>query len=118
MIRLKRAYEAPDAGDGTRVLIDRLWPRGLSKERAHIDLWLKEVSPSPDLRTWFGHDPQRYEEFRRRFLVELQADPAQQGLQRLRDLARQGTVTLIVAARDVEHCNGSVLLDFLSEGQN
>lgn len=113
MFQLKRAYAPPDAGDGTRVLVDRLWPRGLSKAQAHIDLWLKEVAPSAELRTWFGHDPQRFDEFRRRYLLELRNEAAGQALKQLRDLAQQGTVTLIVAARDAAHSDGAVLLEML-----
>lgn len=113
MFRLKRAYEAVDASDGTRVLVDRLWPRGLSKAEAHIDLWLKEAAPSTELRKWYGHDPQRFDEFRRRYLVELQDEAARQALKQLRDLARQGTVTLLVGARDSEHSDGAVLLELL-----
>lgn len=113
MVQLKRAYETVDASDGTRVLVDRLWPRGLSKAKAHVDLWLKEVAPSAELRTWYGHDPQRFEEFRRRYLLELESEVAGQALKQLRDLARQGTVTLLVGARDSEHSDGAVLLELL-----
>jgi len=113
MFRLKRAYEAVDASDGTRVLVDRLWPRGLSKAEAHVDLWLKEVAPSAELRKWYGHDPQRFDEFRRRYLVELQDEAVRQALKQLRDLARRGTVTLLVGARDSEHSDGAVLLELL-----
>ena len=113
MVQLKRAYDAPEASDGTRVLVERLWPRGLTKERARIDLWLKEIAPSAELRRWYGHTPERWEEFRRRYLEELQAEPAREALARLRDLARQGTVTLIVGARDSEHSDGAVLRELL-----
>lgn len=113
MLQLKRAYDAPDASDGTRVLVDRLWPRGLSKVRVQLDLWLKEIAPSTALRTWYGHDPQRFDEFRQRYVQELQNDAAHAALNRLRDLATQGTVTLIVAARDSAHSEGAILLDLL-----
>jgi uncharacterized protein YeaO (DUF488 family) len=113
MIQLKRAYDAPEASDGTRVLVDRLWPRGLSKARARIDLWLKEVAPSTELRVWYGHVPERFEEFRRRYLRELEGAAAREALDRLRDLARRGTVTLIVAARDSAHSEGAVLCELL-----
>ncbi|MGZ6391947.1 MAG: DUF488 domain-containing protein [Ktedonobacterales bacterium] len=113
MFRLKRAYEAVNPSDGTRVLVDRLWPRGLSKAEAHVDLWLKEVAPSTELRKWYGHEPQRFDEFRRRYLVELQDEAAGQALKRLHDLARQGTVTLLVGARDSERSDGAVLLELL-----
>lgn len=113
MFQLKRAYEPAAASDGTRVLVDRLWPRGLSKAQAHIDLWLKEVAPSTDLRKWYGHDVERFDEFRQRYLLELQGEGAGQALNRLRDLARRGTVTLVVGARDSEHSDGAVLLELL-----
>lgn len=114
MVQLKRAYDAPELSDGTRVLVDRLWPRGLTKERAKIDLWLKDVAPSAGLRQWYGHAPERWEEFRRRYREELQASPAKEALERLRGLMREGTVTLITAARDSEHSDGAVLRELLS----
>jgi len=114
-IRAKRVYDAPAPDDGTRVLIDRLWPRGISKERAHIDLWLKEVAPSQDLRTWFGHDPEKFAEFRRRYEAELASGAACEALMRLRGLARSGPITLVFAARDAEHANARVLQDLLRE---
>ncbi len=113
MVQLKRAYDAPEASDGTRVLVDRLWPRGLSKERARIDLWLKDIAPSAGLRQWYGHAPERWEEFRRRYLAELREEPAREALERLRGLARQGPVTLVVGARDSEHSDGAVLREVL-----
>jgi uncharacterized protein YeaO (DUF488 family) len=117
MMQLKRAYDALEASDGTRVLVDRLWPRGLTKERAHIDLWMKEVAPSTELRKWYGHDPARFDEFRRRYLLELHSEAAQQALDQLRSLAQQGTVTLIVAARDSDHSEGAILLELLQSQQ-
>lgn len=107
MVTLKRVYDEPEPGDGTRVLVERLWPRGLSKERAHIDLWLKEIAPSRELRTWFGHDPEKFAEFRSRY------ETGQAALARLRKLAKQGAVTLVFAARDTEHTNAVVLRDLL-----
>lgn len=100
-IRLKRAYEPPLPEDGTRVLVDRMWPRGLRKAEAGIDCWLKEVAPSSELRRWFGHDPSRWQEFRLRYRAELSARP--ELLDKLRALAAQGTLTLVYAARDEEH---------------
>lgn len=100
-IRLKRAYEPPSPEDGTRVLVDRLWPRGVRKAEAVIDCWLKEIAPSSELRRWFGHDPSRWEEFRRRYRAELSSRP--ELLNRLRALAEQGTLTLVYAARDEDH---------------
>ena len=106
-IRLKRAYEVPSDDDGTRVLIDRLWPRGVKKANAAIDYWIKELSPSTELRKWFGHDPVRWEEFRRRFVLELGQHDDQ--LSRLRDLARHGRITLVYAAHDELHNDAVVL---------
>ncbi|HLI07885.1 MAG TPA: DUF488 domain-containing protein [Ktedonobacteraceae bacterium] len=113
-IALKRAYDEPAADDGTRVLVDRLWPRGLSKERARIDLWLKEVAPSAELRKWYGHDPEKFEEFRRRYESELATEPARSEINKLRELAAQGRVTLIFATHDAEHSNAAVLRGYLS----
>jgi uncharacterized protein YeaO (DUF488 family) len=112
-IRLTRAYEQPAPEDGTRVLVERLWPRGLSKERAAVDLWLKEVSPSPELRRWFAHDPARWAEFRRRYRDELRDRP--DGPKRLRRLARSGPVTFVYAARDTEHNSAALLREVVEE---
>nr|BBH93684.1 hypothetical protein KTA_18830 [Thermogemmatispora argillosa] len=114
IIRLKRVYEEPAESDGTRVLVERLWPRGLSRERAHIDLWLKDVAPSDALRRWFAHDPQKFAEFRRRYEQELRGQAAARAaLTRLRELAQQGPLTLVYSARDSEHNNAVVLRDIL-----
>ncbi|MGH7046092.1 MAG: DUF488 domain-containing protein [Stellaceae bacterium] len=110
-IRLKRAYEAPEEGDGTRVLVDRLWPRGVSKERAAIDHWLRELAPSTELRRWFGHDPARWEQFRRAYTAELMRHP--EPLEMLRRLVAQGPVTLVYGARDTVHNDAVVLQDVL-----
>jgi uncharacterized protein YeaO (DUF488 family) len=110
-IRLKRAYERPSGGDGTRILVDRLWPRGVKKEEAAIERWAKDLSPSTELRKWFGHDPARWQEFRRRFAAELRQHPDQ--LKELRALARQGPITLIYAAHDEAHNDAVVLRDVL-----
>lgn len=112
-VAIKRVYEDADANDGTRVLVDRLWPRGLSKERAYIDAWLKEVAPSNELRRWFGHDPDKFAEFRKRYEVELASESGREGLAKLRELVKQGHVTLLFAARDMEHNNAVVLRDVL-----
>ena len=114
MVAQKRVYEEPDPGDGMRVLVDRLWPRGLSKDRAQVDLWLKDVAPSRDLRVWFGHDPAKFDEFRRRFEAELAQEPGRSALARLRELARTQHVTLVFAAHDTEHCNAVVLRELLA----
>jgi uncharacterized protein YeaO (DUF488 family) len=110
-IRLKRAYEPPAAEDGVRVLVDRLWPRGLRKSDAGIDRWVKAIAPSTELRRWFGHDPERWNEFRRRYGRELQHHGAE--LDELRELARQGTLTLVYGARDEAHNDAVVLRDVL-----
>ena len=109
-IRLKRVYEPPAAEDGLRVLVDRLWPRGLSREQARVDRWLKEVAPSTGLRKWFGHDPARWTEFRRRYSSELK-----EHREVLRDLLGEapGTVTLLFAAHDEEHNNAVILRSYL-----
>jgi uncharacterized protein YeaO (DUF488 family) len=113
-IRLKRAYDPPSPEDGTRVLVERLWPRGLSKERAAVDLWVKEAAPSPELRRWYGHDPQKWPEFKSRYREELRARDAE--LEQLRTLARKGTVTFVYAARDTER-NSAVVLRDVVEGR-
>jgi len=105
--QLKRAYEEPTGEDGFRVLVERLWPRGLSKERAALDLWLKEVAPSPELRKWFAHDPTRWEPFRERYWKELEQKKDEIDL--LRAKSEEGTVTLVYAARDEAH-NGALAL--------
>jgi uncharacterized protein YeaO (DUF488 family) len=113
-IRLKRAYKPPEATDGYRVLIDRLWPRGISRERANLDRWEKELAPSTELRQWFGHDPARFEEFRRRYAGELhQQRPL---LSALRRRARDGTLTLVYGAHDEEHNDAVVLSEVLRRG--
>jgi uncharacterized protein YeaO (DUF488 family) len=111
-IRLKRAYEPPAAGDGTRVLVDRLWPRGVRKPDLAIDRWLKEVAPSTELRRWFAHDPARWAEFRRRYAAELAATP--EPLEELRRLAQAGPLTLVYAARDEAHNDAVLLRDLLT----
>lgn len=114
-VRVKRAYDEPAPDDGMRILIDRLWPRGISKERARIDLWLKEVAPSQELRAWFGHDPEKFAEFRQRYEAELASGQAYKALTTLRDLARRGPITLVFAARDAAHANVRVLQDLLTQ---
>lgn len=111
-VKLKRVYEQPDKEDGVRILVDRLWPRGLTKEKARIDLWLKDIAPSTELRQWFGHDPGKWEEFRQRYLFELKEKDEQ--LRRLKQEMEKGTVTLVYAAKDTEHNAARVLQEFLS----
>jgi uncharacterized protein YeaO (DUF488 family) len=110
-VRLKRAYEAADANDGRRVLIDRLWPRGLSKQAAALDLWLKQIAPSTELRKWFGHDPARWVEFQRRYAEEVRRQP--ELFEQLRDLAHEGRLTLVYAAHDEQHNDAVVLRNLL-----
>ena len=110
-LKLKRVYEAPLKDDGTRILVDRLWPRGLSKEKAKVDLWLKEIAPSTELRKWFGHDPKKWRNFRERYHTELKHHTDQ--LKLLKSKAKEGTVTLIYGARDQEHNEALVLKEFL-----
>ena len=102
-VRARRVYGAPEASDGRRVLVDRLWPRGLTKDAAHVDEWLKSIAPSDELRRWYGHDPARFEEFRRRYGDELREPERAEALLHLRELAASGTVTLLTATRDLEH---------------
>ena len=112
-VKLKRAYESPGSRDGTRILIDRLWPRGVSKADAALDQWMKDIAPSTELRKWFGHDPARWEEFRRRYAEELQQNA--ELLSELRSLARQGPLTLVYSAHDEVHNDAIVLKDQLLE---
>lgn len=107
MIRLKRVYDEPSAKDGTRILVDRLWPRGLTKERAAVDLWLRDVAPSTELRRWFHHDPARWAQFERRYRKELSQQT--EALALVRQKARRGTVTLVYGARDPERNQAVVL---------
>jgi uncharacterized protein YeaO (DUF488 family) len=111
MIAIKRAYDPPERGDGARILVDRLWPRGVSKEALEADEWLKEVAPSDELRKWFAHDAARWQEFERRYRAELKQNP--QAWQPIGDRAKHGNVTLLYSAKDTEHNNAVVLLDFL-----
>ena len=113
-VRLKRVYEAPDAADGYRVLIDRLWPRGVSRERAALDEWDRALPPSTELRRWFNHDPSRFEEFRRRYIEELRDQRPR--IAQLRRRAREGTLTLVYSARDTEHNDAVVLAEIVRRG--
>jgi len=110
-LRLKRAYEPAEPGDGVRLLVDRLWPRGVSKAKAALDDWLKDIAPSAELRQWFGHDPRRWVEFQRRYRSELRQHAEE--LERIRALAKTKTVTLIYSAHDEEHNDAVVLKDVL-----
>jgi len=110
-IQIKRAYEEPDREDGTRILVDRLWPRGLTKEKARVDLWLKDVAPSTDLRKWFAHDPAKWAEFRSRYEEELKGKKEELSL--LRQEVAKGTVTLVYGAKDQQHNEAVILQNVL-----
>jgi len=114
-IRLKRVYDEPSDDDGARILVERLWPRGMTRDRAAIDLWLKEIAPSPELRRWFGHDPAKWAEFQHRYRKELEAN--EEAVQTLRGWLRKGPVTLVYAAKD-EQRNSAALLKAYLEGGN
>ena len=111
MVRLKRAYEPPEKGDGYRVLIDRLWPRGLKKEELRLQAWLKDLAPSDGLRRWFGHDPAKWDEFRRRYARELKAHP--EAWEPILKASRRGRVTLLYSSHDTEHNNAVALKEYL-----
>ena len=113
MIRIKRIYEEPSADDGLRVLVDRLWPRGISKARAQVDRWEKDIAPSTELRHWFGHDPAKWEEFLQRYRAEL--EDKKELLSQLREEANERTVTLLYAAKDEEHNNAVALKRYIEE---
>jgi len=111
-IMIKRIYEGPAQEDGSRILVDRLWPRGLTKQKAKIDLWLKEIAPSTELRKWFGHDPEKWKEFRKRYYKELKTKSEQ--IQILKEYQRKGVVTLVYGAKDKEHNEALVLKELLN----
>ena len=113
MINLKRVYESQSPDDGTRFLVERLWPRGIRKSALHIDNWLKEVAPSTALRQWFGHDPRKWEEFRRKYFAELAANPA--AWEPIAEAAQRGMVTLLYSSHDTEHNNAVALKEFLEQ---
>jgi uncharacterized protein YeaO (DUF488 family) len=113
-IRVRRVYEDPRADDGRRVLVDRLWPRGLSKDAAALDEWLRDVAPSAELRTWYGHDPAKFTEFRQRYLTELGGPAQRAALGTLRGYAARGPLTLLTATRDTEYSQAAVLAGLLA----
>src|ERR1700744_1519951 len=115
-IRLKRAYEPAEPADGVRILVDRLWPRGVSKTKAALNDWMKEIAPSTELREWFGHDPARWPEFRRRYRAELRGQS--DALNRIRALAQAGVVTLVYSAHDEQHNDAVVLKETLIDEYN
>lgn len=110
---MKRVYEAPSPADGRRILVERLWPRGLTKEKAALGLWLKDIAPSGELRSWFGHDPAKWLEFRQRYREELRGKP--QEVTQLAELGREGPVTFVYGSRDEEHNAATVLKEFIEE---
>jgi len=112
-VRVRRVYDPPEADDGQRVLVDRLWPRGLSKERAQLDEWCKDIAPSADLRKWYGHDPDRYTEFARRYRDELDEPDRAAALARLRERAARGPLTLLTATKRSDISEAAVLADLL-----
>lgn len=112
---MKRAYDEPTAEDGTRVLVERLWPRGVSKERAKIDIWCKEIAPSTELRKWYSHDRSKWEEFRKRYLAELESNGKVDAIKRL---AEGRTVTLVFSTKDAEISGARVLMDLLAGGKD
>jgi uncharacterized protein YeaO (DUF488 family) len=112
-IRVRRAYDEPEADDGARVLVDRLWPRGVSKQAAHLEEWDKDIAPSDELRRWYGHDPAKFDEFRRRYLAELDQPAQRAAVGRLRGLAAKAPVTLITASKAVQISEAAVLADLL-----
>jgi uncharacterized protein YeaO (DUF488 family) len=116
-VRLRRVYDDPSFEDGARVLVDRVWPRGLTKAAVHPDEWVKDIAPSTPLRRWYGHRPERFTEFRDRYLVELRDARQAAALDRLRELARSRTVTLLTASRDIERSQAAVLRDLLCDAR-
>ena len=112
-VRLRRIYEEPSNTDGARVLVDRLWPRGMSKHRAHLDEWCKQIAPSTELRKWYQHDPARFDAFSRRYRDELTDSERATTLERLRELATHRTLTLLTATRDLQRSEAAVLADML-----
>lgn len=114
-VRLKRAYEPAAPSDGDRILVDRIWPRGVTREQAQLSEWARELAPSTELRRWFAHDPTRFDEFRRRYTAELEAQETK--LRELRRRARAGTLTLVYAARDEAHNDAVVLAEILRRGR-
>lgn len=113
IIHMKRVYELPQASDGKRVLIDRLWPRGLTKEKAKVDLWLKDIAPTTELRKWFGHDPAKWNEFKKRYYEELKEN--NEVVAKLLELLKNGKVTIVYGAKDEEHNDAVVLKEYLEK---
>jgi uncharacterized protein YeaO (DUF488 family) len=117
-VKYRRIYDDVSSEDGVRILVDRIWPRGLRKEDAHLDEWMREVAPSTELRRWYGHDPDLYAEFRRRYLAELRDPARRDAVQRLRDTAEHTHTTLLTASQDLEHSQAAVLAHWLNAAEN
>jgi len=115
-VSIKRVYDEAGHNDGTRVLVDRVWPRGMRKQDAHLDEWVKEVAPSTELRKWYGHDPDKFDEFANAYRAELDTGEGQQALQRLRDAVTGNRLTLLTATKDVKHSQAAVLAELLQAG--
>lgn len=115
MTKIKRVYQPPQETDGLRVLVDRLWPRGLGREKAKIDLWLKDIAPPDSLRKWFGHDPTKWKEFKRRYFRELKSKT--ELIKTMRDKMKKGTVTLVYGAKDTKNNNAAVLKEYLNKNR-
>lgn len=113
-IAYRRVYEETTPEDGTRVLVDRVWPRGMRKDDAHLDEWMRDIAPSTDLRRWYGHEPERFAEFRRRYHAELRDSGHRPAAERLRDLAGHGRLTLLTATKDVDRSQAAVLAEWLA----
>ncbi len=114
-VEMKRAYEDPSSNDGRRILVDGLWPRGIRKEDANLDEWMKEIAPSAALRKWYGHKPEKWGEFRRRYRAELAKPPRRELVEQLARLAKNEKVTLVFGARDAEHSNAAVIAEVIRE---
>jgi uncharacterized protein YeaO (DUF488 family) len=110
----RRIYDDPSSSDGRRILVDRIWPRGIRKEDARLDEWMRDIAPSTDLRRWYGHDPKRFAEFRRRYLAELRDPARHEAVQRLRESASRERITLLTAARQLEYSQAAVLAHWLN----
>jgi uncharacterized protein YeaO (DUF488 family) len=110
-VSIKRVYEEPAVNDGKRILVDRLWPRGVSKEMAKLDLWLKDIAPSTELRKWFDHDPKKWAEFRKRYRAELKKNI--EAVSQLKKIAKEGNITLLYGARDKKHNEAAVIMEYL-----
>jgi uncharacterized protein YeaO (DUF488 family) len=114
-VQVRRVYDEPIRMDGTRVLVDRLWPRGLSKDKAALDDWYRQIAPSTQLRTWYGHDPEKFDEFRRRYRAELEKPEQAAAVKRLRGLAKDKTLTLLTATKRADISEATVLADLIKE---